>query len=224
MVPLSTIAEVEWNYSSPRLERFNGLAALNILGSPAAGVSSGEAMQAIEEIAAKVFPEGYSIAWNGVSYQERQAGSQEAALYAISLLVVFLCLAALYESWSVPIAVLLVIPCGIVGALGLTLFLGMNNDVYFKVGMLTTMGLVSKNAILIVEFAKELVAAGEDVVKAALHAVELRLRPILMTSLAFGLGVLPLAIAHGAGSGAQNAIGVGVLGGMITGTILCVAS
>ncbi|WP_456118537.1 efflux RND transporter permease subunit [Sutterella wadsworthensis] len=223
MVPLSTIAEVEWNYSSPSLERFNGLAALNIQGSPAAGVSSGEAMQAIEEIAAKVFPEGYSIAWNGVSYQERQAGSQEAALYAISLLVVFLCLAALYESWSVPIAVLLVIPCGIVGALGLTLFLGMNNDVYFKVGMLTTMGLVSKNAILIVEFAKDLVAAGEDVVKAALHAVELRLRPILMTSLAFGLGVLPLAIAHGAGSGAQNAIGVGVLGGMITGTILCVA-
>ena len=223
MVPLSTIAEVEWNYSSPRLERFNGLAALNIQGSPAAGVSSGEAMQAIEEIAAKVFPEGYSIAWNGVSYQERQAGSQEAALYAIALLVVFLCLAALYESWSVPIAVLLVIPCGIVGALGLTLFLGMNNDVYFKVGMLTTMGLVSKNAILIVEFAKDLVAAGEDVVKAALHAVELRLRPILMTSLAFGLGVLPLAIAHGAGSGAQNAIGVGVLGGMITGTILCVA-
>ena len=195
----------------------------SVQGSPAAGVSSGEAMQAIEEIAAKVFPEGYSIAWNGVSYQARQAGSQEAALYAISLLVVFLCLAALYESWSVPIAVLLVIPCGIVGALGLTLFLGMNNDVYFKVGMLTTMGLVSKNAILIVEFAKDLVAAGEDVVKAALHAVELRLRPILMTSLAFGLGVLPLAIAHGAGSGAQNAIGVGVLGGMITGTILCVA-
>ena len=192
MVPLSTIAEVEWNYSSPCLERFNGLAALNIQGSPAAGVSSGEAMQAIEEIAAKVFPEGYSIAWNGVSYQERQAGSQEAALYAISLLVVFLCLAALYESWSVPIAVLLVIPCGIVGALGLTLFLGMNNDVYFKVGMLTTMGLVSKNAILIVEFAKDLVAAGEDVVKAALHAVELRLRPILMTSLAFILGVTPI--------------------------------
>ena len=180
-------------------------------------------MKAVEEIAQKTFPEGYTISWNGVSYQERQAGSQEAALYAISLLVVFLCLAALYESWSVPIAVLLVIPCGIVGALGLTWILDMNNDVYFKVGMLTTMGLVSKNAILIVEFAKDLLEQGEDVVHSALHAVELRLRPILMTSLAFGLGVLPLTVAHGAGSGAQNAIGVGVLGGMITGTVLCVA-
>lgn len=223
MVPLSAIASMSWNYGSPRLERFNGLGALNIQGNPAPGVSSGEAMQAIEEVAAQVLPVGYSISWNGVSYQERQAGSQESALYAISLVVVFLCLAALYESWSVPIAVLLVIPCGIVGAFGLTWLLGMNNDVYFKVGMLTTMGLVSKNAILIVEFAKDLVADGEDVLHASLHAVELRLRPIMMTSLAFGLGVLPLAMAHGAGSGAQNAIGVGVLGGMVTGTLLCVA-
>ena len=223
MVPFSAFMTMSWDYGSPNLERFNGLSSINIQGSPAKGVSSGDAMKAVEEIAQKTFPEGYTISWNGVSYQERQAGSQEAALYAISLLVVFLCLAALYESWSVPIAVLLVIPCGIVGALGLTWILDMNNDVYFKVGMLTTMGLVSKNAILIVEFAKDLLEQGEDVVHSALHAVELRLRPILMTSLAFGLGVLPLTVAHGAGSGAQNAIGVGVLGGMITGTVLCVA-
>lgn len=222
MVPLSAFTTMSWNYGSPNLERFNGLASVNIQGSPAKGVSSGVAMAAVEEIAQKVFPEGYGISWNGVSYQERQAGSQEMALYAISLLVVFLCLAALYESWSVPIAVLLVIPCGIVGALGLTWILNMSNDVYFKVGMLTTMGLVSKNAILIVEFAKDLHDKGEEIVRAALHAVQLRLRPILMTSLAFGLGVLPLTVAHGAGSGAQNAIGVGVLGGMVTGTLLCV--
>lgn len=222
MVPLAAFSTMSWNYGSPNLERFNGLAAVNIQGSPNAGVSSGEAMKAVEEIAQKVFPEGYGISWNGVSYQERQAGSQEAALYAISLVVVFLCLAALYESWSVPIAVILVIPCGIIGALGLTWILGMSNDVYFKVGMLTTMGLVSKNAILIVEFAKDLHDEGEEIFQAALHAVQLRLRPILMTSLAFGLGVLPLTMAHGAGSGAQNAIGVGVLGGMITGTLLCV--
>ncbi|MDO5530466.1 efflux RND transporter permease subunit [Sutterella sp.] len=222
MVPIGAFATTSWDYGSPNLERFNGLPSVNIQGSPAAGVSSGDAMNAVLEIAERVFPPGYSISWNGVSYQERQAGEQEGALYAISILVVFLCLAALYESWSVPIAVLLVIPCGIVGAFGLTWLLDMNNDVYFKVGMLTTMGLVSKNAILIVEFAKALYDNGEDIVRAALHAVEMRLRPILMTSLAFGLGVLPLTVAHGAGSGAQNAIGVGVLGGMITGTVLCV--
>lgn len=223
MVPLSAFTSVSWEYGSPRLERFNGLSALNIQGSPAAGVASGEAMDAVLEIAHRVLPQGYGISWNGVSFQERQAGDQAASLYAISLLVIFLCLAALYESWSVPIAVLLVVPCGVVGALGLTWLLDMNNDVYFKVGLLTTVGLVSKNAILIVEFAKDLMAAGEDAVQAALEAVRLRLRPILMTSLAFGLGVLPLTVAHGAGSGAQNAIGVGVLGGMITGTVLCVA-
>ena len=180
-------------------------------------------MAAVEEIAARVFPHGYGISWNGVSYQEREAGSNAAPLYGISLLVVFLCLAALYESWSIPAAVILVVPCGVVGALGLTYALGMNNDVYFQVGLLTTVGLVSKNAILIVEFAKDLMAEGADAVHAALEAVRLRLRPILMTSLAFGLGVLPLAMAHGAGSGAQNAIGVGVLGGMMTGTFLCIA-
>lgn len=223
MVPFSAFSKIGWEYGSPRLERFNGLAAVNIQGSPTAGTSSGEAMAAVLEIAQKVLPPGYGIAWNGVSYQEQQAGSQAGFLYLISLIVVFLCLAALYESWSVPIAVILVVPCGVLGALGLTWLLDMNNDVYFKVGLLTTVGLVSKNAILIVEFAKDMVEAGQDVVHASLEAVRLRLRPILMTSLAFGLGVLPLTVAHGAGSGAQNAIGVGVLGGMLAGTVLCVA-
>lgn len=223
MVPISTFARFDWIYGSPRLERFNGLAAVNIQGSPAAGVASGEAMAAIEEIAAEVFPAGYEIAWNGVSYQEKAAGSQGPVLYALSLLVVFLCLAALYESWSVPIAVLMVVPCGVVGALGLTWALNMTNDVYFQVGLLTTIGLVSKNAILIVEFAKEYMERGQDAIHAAEEAVRVRLRPILMTSLAFGLGVFPLTVAHGPGAGAQNAIGVGVLGGMLAGTFLCVA-
>lgn len=223
MVPISAFATMSWQYGSPRLERFNGVAAMNIQGSPNKGVSSGEAMQAVREIAAQTLPQGYEIAWNGLSYQEVQSGEQGPALYAISLLVVFLCLAALYESWSVPISVILVVPCGVVGAVGLTYLLGMNNDIYFKVGLLTTIGLVSKNAILIVEFAKEMMDRGEDAMHAAMEAVRLRLRPILMTSLAFGLGVLPLVFAHGAGSGAQNAIGVGVFGGMLTGTVLCVA-
>ncbi len=222
MVKLSTFAHFEWQYGSPRLERFNGIPSLNIQGSPKSGVSSGEAMNAVEEIFSQVFPAGYSIAWNGVSYQERAAGSQGPALYAISLLVVFLCLAALYESWSVPIAVLLVVPCGVIGALGLTWLLGMTNDIYFQVGLLTTIGLVSKNAILIVEFAKEYMERGIGAIEAAEEAVRVRLRPILMTSLAFGLGVLPLAIAHGPGAGAQNAIGVGVLGGILAGTFLCI--
>ena len=223
MVPISTFARFDWTYGSPRLERFNGLAAVNIQGSPKAGVSSGQAMEAVEEIAREVFPAGYEIAWNGVSYQEKAAGSQGPMLYALSLLVVFLCLAALYESWSVPIAVLLVVPCGVVGALGLTWALDMANDVYFQVGLLTTIGLVSKNAILIVEFAKDYMEQGRDAIHAAEEAVRVRLRPILMTSLAFGLGVFPLTVAHGPGAGAQNAIGVGVLGGMLAGTFLCVA-
>ncbi len=222
MVKLSSFARFEWSYGSPSLERFNGLAALNIQGSPAANVSSGDAMDAVEQIFKEVFPTGYEIAWNGVSYQERAAGAQGPALYAISLLVVFLCLAALYESWSIPVAVILIVPCGVVGALGLTWALGMTNDIYFQVGLLTTIGLVSKNAILIVEFAKEYMERGFDAVHAAEEAVRVRLRPIVMTSLAFGLGVLPLAIAYGPGSGAQNAIGVGVLGGILGGTILCV--
>ena len=223
MVPISTFAHFEWSYGSPRLERFNGVSAVNIQGNPREGVSSGQAMEAIQEIAHEVFPAGYEVAWNGVSYQEAVSGSQGPALYALSLLVVFLCLAALYESWSIPISVLLVVPCGVVGALGLTWALGMRNDVYFQVGLLTTIGLVSKNAILIVEFAKEYMDQGKDAIHAAEEAIKVRLRPILMTSLAFGLGVFPLTVASGAGAGAQNAIGVGVLGGMLAGTVLCVA-
>ena len=221
MVPFSAFSTTSWTYGSPRLERFNGLSAVNIQGNPRSGFSSGDALAAVEELAQKL-PLGYSVAYTGVSYQEREAGGQAAPLYALSILVVFLCLAALYESWSIPIAVILVIPMGVIGALGLTWLRGLNNDIYFQVGLITTIGLVSKNAILIVEFAKDLHDNGEDIVHAAIDAVRLRLRPIVMTSLAFGLGVLPLALAHGAGSGAQNAIGWGVLGGMITGTLLCV--
>ena len=221
MVPFSAFSTTSWKYGSPRLERFNGLSAVNIQGNPRTGFSSGDALAAVEEIAQKL-PVGYSVAYTGVSYQEREAGGQAAPLYALSILVVFLCLAALYESWSIPIAVILVIPMGVIGALGLTGLRGLNNDIYFQVGLITTIGLVSKNAILIVEFAKDLHDSGEDIVHAAIDAVRLRLRPIVMTSLAFGLGVLPLALANGAGSGAQNAIGWGVLGGMITGTLLCV--
>ena len=221
MVPFSSFTSVEWTYGSPRLERFNAIDAVNIQGAPAPGISSGEAMKVIEEILTQM-PPGYSIEWNGVSYQERVAGSNAAPLYALSLLVVFLALAALYESWSIPVAVIMVVPLGVLGSLALTFITGKENDVYFQVGLLTTVGLVSKNAILIVEFARELVDSGMEVLKAVVEAVRLRLRPILMTSLAFGLGVLPLALASGAGAGAQSAIGVAVLGGMITGTFLCI--
>ncbi len=221
MVPFSSFMTVEWTYGSPRLERFNALDAVNIQGSPAAGVSSGQAMDAVEEIM-KTLPPGYSIEWNGVSYQERVAGSNAGPLYAVSLLVVSLALAALYESWSIPVAVILVVPLGVLGALALTWVCGKENDVYFQVGLLTTVGLVAKNAILIVEFARELYESGMDALAAVVEAVRLRLRPIVMTSLAFGLGVVPLALAHGAGAGAQSAIGVAVLGGMLTGTFLCI--
>lgn len=221
MVPFSAFTSLEWNYGSPRLERFNGLSAVNIQGAPARGLTTGQAMAEIEEIA-KTLPPGFKIAWNGVSFQERQAGSQTTALYSLSILIVFLCLAALYESWSIPVAVIMVVPLGVIGAIGLTGAMGMNNDIYFQVGLLTTIGLVSKNAILIVEFAKDMHEKGMPALQAAAQAVRLRIRPIMMTSLAFGLGVLPLAKATGAGSGAQNAIGIGVLGGMITGTLLCI--
>lgn len=221
MVPFNAFISTEWTYGSPRLERFNALEAMNIQGSPAPGVSSGEAMKAVEEIMATM-PPGFSIEWNGVSYQERTASGNAAPLYALSLLVVFLSLAALYESWSIPVAVILVVPLGVLGALGLTAVTGRENDVYFQVGLLTTVGLVAKNAILIVEFARELVDSGMDPLKAVVESVRLRLRPIMMTSLAFGLGVLPLAMASGAGAGAQSAIGIAVLGGMLTGTFLCI--
>ncbi|RWR00699.1 multidrug transporter [[Pantoea] beijingensis] len=222
MVPFSSFASAHWQYGSPRLERYNGLPSMEMLGQPAPGKSSGEAMDLMEELAAQL-PEGIGYDWTGMSYQERLSGNQAPALYAISLIVVFLCLAALYESWSIPFAVMLVVPLGVIGALLFTTLRGLSNDVYFVVGLLTTIGLSAKNAILIVEFAKDLMEKeGKGLVEATLEAVRMRLRPILMTSLAFILGVLPLAISTGAGSGAQNAVGTGVMGGMVTATILAI--
>jgi len=219
MVPFSAFASQRWDYGSPRLERYNGVSAMEIQGEPAPGVASGDAMNEVEKLA-KQLPAGFDIEWTALSYQERQAGSQTPLLYTLSLLIVFLCLAALYESWSVPTSVLLVAPLGILGAVLANTFRGMERDIYFQVAMLTTVGLTSKNAILIVEFAKENLEKGAGLIEATMHAVRDRLRPIIMTSLAFGLGVLPLAIASGAGSGAQQAIGTGVLGGMLVGTLL----
>ncbi len=219
MVPFSSFSLAHWTYGSPRLERFNGIASAEILGQPRPDVSSGTAMEAVEQIAAKL-PPGIGYEWTGLSYQERQAGSQTFALYGLSLLAIFLCLAALYESWSIPFSVILVVPLGIVGALVAATWSSLSNDVYFQVGLLTTVGLAAKNAILIVEFAKDLHEKGMELVEATLVAVKQRLRPILMTSFAFILGVLPLAISNGAGSGAQNDIGIGVMGGMISATAL----
>ncbi|PKO56126.1 MAG: hydrophobe/amphiphile efflux-1 family RND transporter [Betaproteobacteria bacterium HGW-Betaproteobacteria-21] len=219
MVPFSAFTSASWSYGSPRLERYNGQPSVELLGQAAPGLSSGDAMSAVEEIMAKL-PAGIGFEWTATSFEERRSGAQAPALYALSLLVVFLCLAALYESWSVPFAVMLVVPLGVLGALLAATGRGLSNDVYFQVGLLATIGLSSKNAILIVEFAKAEVEAGKDLVEATLTAVRMRLRPILMTSLAFGLGVLPLAVATGAGSGSQNAIGTGVLGGTIAGTVL----
>jgi multidrug efflux pump len=219
MVPFSSFASGKWVYASPRLERYNGLSSLNIQGSPAPGQSSGAAMAEMEALMAKL-PAGVGHEWTGLSVEERASGNQTTQLYGISLLIVFLCLAALYESWSIPFSVLLVVPLGILGTVLATWAFGLSNDVYFQVGLLTVVGLAAKNAILIVEFAKDLQDSGTELVEATLQAVHMRLRPILMTSIAFGLGVLPLAISSGAGSGSQNAIGIGVLGGMLTSTIL----
>ncbi|MAM93408.1 efflux RND transporter permease subunit [Parvibaculum sp.] len=221
MVPFSAFAKTHWTYGSPRLERFNGSASRQIQGSAAPGVSSGDAMAEMENLMEKL-PEGVGHEWTGLSYEERQAGAQAPALYALSLLFVFLCLAALYESWSIPISVMLVVPLGVLGAVLAATMTGLSNDVYFQVGLLVTIGLAAKNAILIVEFAKSLYERGESLADAASHAAQLRLRPIIMTSLAFTLGVLPLAIASGPGSGSQNAIGIGVMGGMISATILAI--
>ncbi|MFB2639549.1 efflux RND transporter permease subunit [Shewanella bicestrii] len=219
MVPFSAFATGAWEYGSPRLERFNGLPAMNIQGATAPGFSTGAAMNIMEDMV-KQLPPGFGIEWNGLSYEERLSGNQAPALYALSILVVFLVLAALYESWSVPFAVILVVPLGIIGALLAMNGRGLPNDVFFQVGLLTTVGLATKNAILIVEFAKEFYEKGAGLIEATLHAVRVRLRPILMTSLAFGLGVVPLAISTGVGSGSQNAIGTGVLGGMMSSTFL----
>jgi len=221
MVPFSAFARGEWTYGSPKLERYNGLSSVEILGAPASGRSTGEAMAEMERLAAKL-PHGIGYDWTGLSYEEKQAGSKAMLLYMLSIAVVFLCLAALYESWAIPAAVLLVIPLGICGAVLATLFRGLNNDIYFQVGMLTTMGLSVKNAILIVEFAKQNYEQGRNLIDAATEAARQRLRPILMTSFAFILGVAPLVIASGAGSGGQNAIGTGVAGGMVTATVLAI--
>jgi multidrug efflux pump len=221
MVPFSAFASGEWSYGAPKLTRYNGVAAMEILGEAAPGYSTGDAMAEVESLVQKL-PEGIGYSWTGLSYEERLSGSQAPALYAISLLMVFVCLAALYESWSVPIAVMLVVPLGIFGALLATSMRGLSNDVYFQVGLLTTIGLASRNAILIVEFAKSLHEQGMGIAEAAVEACRMRLRPIIMTSLAFGLGVVPLVIASGAGSGSQHAIGTGVLGGMTTATVLAI--
>ena len=221
MVPLSALTQTHWTFGSPQLQRYNGIPAVNIVGSAAPGLSSGQAMIEMEQMAAKL-PPGIGYSWSGQSLEERISGNQAPLLYGISLLIVFLCLAALYESWSIPVAVIFVVPLGILGALAAVSFRDLPNDVYFKVGLLTTVGLSTKNAILIIEFALDLQKEGKGLFEAILTAVKLRLRPILMTSMAFVLGVVPLVISTGAGSASQNAIGTGVAGGMITGTVLAV--
>ena len=221
MVPLSAFATLEWSMGPPQLNRYNGFPSFTLNGSAAPGHSSGEAMRAMETLAADL-PRGIGFDWSGQSYEERLSGSQAPVLFALSVLVVFLALAALYESWSIPLAVILVVPLGVIGALLGVSLRGMPNDIYFKVGLIATIGLSAKNAILIVEVAKDLVRDGQGLVSATLEAARLRLRPIVMTSLAFGVGVLPLALATGAASGAQAAIGTGVLGGIITATVLAI--
>ncbi|HCI46801.1 MAG TPA: hydrophobe/amphiphile efflux-1 family RND transporter [Rhodospirillaceae bacterium] len=221
MVPFSSFSDSYWIYGSPRLERYNGSSSMNIQGNAAPGVSTGEAMAAIENMVSEL-PEGVGIEWTGLSYEERLAGSQAPALYALSILIVFLSLAALYESWSVPFSVMLVVPLGLIGAALAAKLAGMPNDVYFQVAILTTIGLSAKNAILIVEFAKSLYEEGRSLTEAVTEAARQRLRPILMTSMAFSLGVVPLAISTGPGSESQNAIGISVLGGMISATVLAI--
>lgn len=230
MVPFSAFAKGEWTYGSPRLERYNGVSSVNIQGSPAPGVSSGDAMLAMEEIIGKLPSmglQGFDYEWTGLSLEERDSGNQTVPLLILSLLIVFLCLSALYESWAIPISVLLVVPLGIIGAFTMT-WLGMvikgdpnlSFNIYFQVAIVAVIGLSAKNAILIVEFAKELQEKGEELFEATLHAAKMRLRPIIMTTLAFGFGVLPLALASGAGAGSQHSVGYGVLGGVISSTLL----
>jgi multidrug efflux pump len=221
MVPLSSFTTTRWTFGSPQLQRYNGIPAINIVGSAAPGLSSGDAMLEMETMAAQL-PAGIGFSWSGQSLEERISGNQAPMLYGVSILIVFLCLAALYESWSIPVAVIMVVPLGIIGALAAVSFRDLPNDVYFKVGLLTTVGLSTKNAILIIEFAMGLQSQGKGLTESILTAVKLRLRPILMTSMAFVLGVVPLAISTGAGSASQNAIGTGVAGGMISGTFLAI--
>jgi HAE1 family hydrophobic/amphiphilic exporter-1 len=221
MVPFSSFASGRWTFGSPQLERYNGFPSLNIWGEPAPGRSSGEAMQAMEDIVSKL-PKGIGFDWTELSYQERMSSFQAPLLYAFSIFVIFLCLAALYESWTIPISILLILPLGVIGGIIATSTRGLANDVYFQIGLLTTLGLATKNAILIVQFAKDGLKEGMGLMEATLEGAKLRFRPIIMTSLAFGFGVLPLAVSTGAGAGAMNAIGTSVLGGMVTATVLVV--
>ena len=221
MTPMSSFSTTDWTYGPSRLERYNGVASFEIMGSPAPGVSSGTAIKAMEEMAAKL-PPGIGYEWTGLSYEEQLSGGQSTYVYALSLLIVFLCLAALYESWSIPIAVLLVVPLGVLGAVLAATVAGLNNDIYLQVGLITTIGVAAKNAILIVEFAEEKMGDGMNAADAAVEAAKLRLRPILMTSFAFIFGVLPLALSSGAGAGGQNAIGWAVVGGMLSATVLAI--
>lgn len=221
MVPLSEIATQRWIVDLPKLDRYNGLPSMKIAGSPAPGRSSGDALAAMEEVAAKL-PIGFGFEWSGTSSEERLSGSQAPFLFGLSVIAVFLCLAALYESWSVPVAVILVVPIGILGALAAVTMRGLPNDVYFKVGLIVIIGLAAKNAILIIQFARDLQDKGHELVEATIEACRLRFRPILMTSIAFVLGVLPLAISTGAGANGRHAIGTGVMGGMIAATVLAV--
>jgi hydrophobe/amphiphile efflux-1 (HAE1) family protein len=219
MVPFSSFASSHWTSGSPRLERFNGFPSVNIQGEPAPDKSSGEAMKAMEEMVAKL-PQGIGFEWTGLSYQERMSSSQAPLLYAFSIIVIFLCVAALYESWPIPLANMLMLPLGVFGATLATWSRGLHNDVYFQIGFLTTLGLTTKNAILIIQFAKERMARGEGLLEATLGAVRVRFRPVIMTSMAFFFGVLPLAIATGAGAGAMKAIGTAVTGGMLSATFI----
>jgi HAE1 family hydrophobic/amphiphilic exporter-1 len=221
MVPFSSFASGHWTMGSPQLERYNGFSSMEILGEPTPGMSSGEAMQAMKELVSKL-PPGIGFDWTGLSYQEQMTSSQTGLLYAFSIFVIFLCLAALYESWPIPIAILLTLPLGVIGGVIASTMRGMPNDVYFQIGLLTILGLTTKNAILIVQFARARVDEGAGLIEATLEAAKLRLRPIIMTSLAFGFGILPLVLASGAGAGAENAIGTGVLGGMVTSTFLVI--
>jgi len=221
LAPLSAIASGRWVFGSPRLERYNAFPAVNIQGEPSPGRTTGEAMEAMEELVTKL-PSGIGYEWTGLSYQQRMSESQAGMLYAVSILVIFLVLAALYESWTFPVTVLLALPLGVIGGVLASTSRGLASDVYFQIGLLTVLGLTTKNAILIVQFASQRLEQGMGLIEATLAAAEVRLRPIVMTSLAFGFGVLPLAIATGAGAGAMKAIGTSVLGGMVTATFLVI--
>jgi multidrug efflux pump len=221
MVPLSEFAKTRWVAASPKLDRYNGLPAMKISGGPTPGHSTGDALLAMEDIATKL-PPGMGFEWSGTSREERVSGNQAPFLFALSVIAVFLCLAALYESWSIPLAVILVVPIGILGAVMAVTLRGLPNDVYFKVGLIVIIGLAAKNAILIIQFANELLEEGRDLIDATLEACRRRLRPILMTSIAFIFGVFPLAISSGAGANGRHAIGTGVMGGMIAATVIAI--